>query len=79
MTDKELNSILDDPDATALNQCLAKQMQLAKAGAKAEFDFLLNRCVGKVRDTMELIYPEPVIVRRSDGTKVEMTTKRIEE
>jgi len=39
---------------------------------------LIERVCGKVKDVMEVIQPEPVIIQRSDGTEIELGTRIVE-
>jgi hypothetical protein len=76
LTKEELAKVLQDKDSKALELVLASVVARAiKDGDIGKMEYLFMRTLGKVKDTMEITRPEPVIIQRLDGAEVRLETK----
>lgn len=72
----ELKEVLNDKDSTALDLVVASTISKAIGnGDIAKVEYLFNRALGKVKDTIEVVQPEPVVIKRLNGEEVSLQTK----
>jgi hypothetical protein len=69
-THEDMERILGNPGTTALTMMVVKcYMTIIETGSIREFDVLLDRLVGKVKDEVDLNI-KPFIIKRRDGSEV---------
>lgn len=72
----ELISIGNDPKTPILEAITARVMAKAyNQGDHQRLNFLLDRLVGKVKETIEHVGPKVRILEKADGTKLILTTE----
>jgi hypothetical protein len=69
---KELLDPRENPDITMIEIAAARQVVAAGGGDIKAFDFVLDRSIGKVKDKLEVQGPKPTIIKRKDGSAVEL-------
>lgn len=83
LSSEEISERMTDRTTPALEKMVGSIIQKAvDQGDQQRLTFLLDRLVGKVKDELDItVIPRPVIIERSDGTEIEMTSevKEIEE
>lgn len=73
MTLTHIEAVLMDPENIAIDLIIASALQKAiKEGDIAKAECLFNRALGRVKETMEVVQPEPIIIMRKDGSQVEL-------
>lgn len=72
MTKQEISDHLRDPEATMLDIMIGTVMvKAAKDGDHSRFNFLLDRTIGRVKESLEVTVPQPYVIRRpSTGEEV---------
>jgi hypothetical protein len=76
LTPQQLMERISSGDATMLEGLIGSIMQKGiQDGSYAHLNFLFERTVGKVKDSLEVSLPTPFIVRRQDGSEVVMGAK----
>ncbi len=79
MNKETLIKVIQNPASPALDLVVASTIAKAiKDGDIAKAEYLFMRSLGKVKDVMEVIQPDPVVIRRPSGEEVELTTQRQE-
>jgi hypothetical protein len=74
-TKAELKAIALDPRTDAADLMLCQIVIYAiETGDYRRVEFILDRTIGKVKDTLEVIQPTPTIIRRKNGEEVELGT-----
>ena len=65
--------LVRDP-ATPMMEVIAAAIlaQAAQKGDHVRLEFVLQRMIGKVKDALEVTVAKPFIIRRSDGSSVEL-------
>ena len=73
---EELEKILKDKSLKTLDHFIG-QIVLAgiTKGDPVRFDTLLNRRLGKVKERIEMLRPEPLVIHRSNGDQLELTSQ----
>lgn len=78
-TPQDLNAALNDPSTPVIEGIVCKILiECGLKGDTIRLAFLIERILGKVKDEVEVSLPKPTIIKRKDGTEVEMGA-RIEE
>lgn len=76
MTKNELLDVIQDPATPVLHLSVCSILsKVVKEGDHARLDFLLNRTIGKVKETKEIYTPEPTIIIRGNGEQIELGAK----
>ncbi len=72
----EIKTVIGDPvtDAADLMICQIV-LHAIKHGDQKRLEFILERTIGKVKETLEVIQPTPTVIRRRNGEEVELGTK----
>jgi len=71
----ELEIIKESKTEDALDVLLASTMLSAiNKGDIFKIEMLFLRCLGKVKETIEIQRPEPTIIKRRDGSSIELGT-----
>lgn len=81
-TEKDITNTLKDPMSSATDKLICQIISRSLSdGDYRNLDFLLNRIIGKVKDTVEHIMPKPTIIVRQNGDEIELghEVKTIEE
>lgn len=66
-----LDAVLASPDSIALDLVIAATLCTAiKTGDIAKAEYLFNRCLGKVKENMEVKLPAPIVINKTDGSQV---------
>lgn len=69
----ELNAVIEDAKRPTIDHFVAKILQIGiKTGDQQKLNFLLERIIGKVRDQIEHTVVRPTIIRRLDGSEVQL-------
>ncbi len=72
----QLIAAINDPKTKAIDLIIASTIVAAiKNGDVGRAESLFIRCLGKVKDTVEVPHAEPCIIKRLDGSEVELGTK----
>lgn len=67
----EIQNIIDDENTSALIYGLAKSIKIAAdKGDFATLDKILDRTIGRPKETVELTMPKPTIIRRRNGEEI---------
>lgn len=73
MSAAEMMVVAEDPCTPVLDLMIASIIKRAVVnGDQLRLDFILNRIVGKVIDNVEISYPKPTVIKRRDGSEVEL-------
>jgi hypothetical protein len=73
---RDVEEILIDEELPSLDHLIASTICVAiKNGDISRAEYLFMRSLGKVKDVMEVVQPEPVIIRRSNGEEVSLDTR----
>lgn len=76
MSNDEINAVLLDPKASALDLIIASTIAKAiKHGDIHKAEYLFTRLVGRVTEKIELQHPEPVLIERPSGEQVILDVK----
>ena len=76
----EVRKIFENPRSTALEAMLASiVIKIYEDGDAGKFNFLLDRAVGRVKETTEIILPKPTVVERLDGTSLVLSSNTPQE
>ncbi len=68
---EEIEAIAVDRKTLGIDAMIAAVIvQAVNRGDYSGLDFLLNRTIGKVRESMEVLLPVPTIIKRLDGSEV---------
>lgn len=79
-TDQDLANILGDESAPKIKKIVAQILvTTGSTGNMTQFDQLLNRVIGKVRETIKHEGVRPVILDYGDGSKEMFTEEKEEE
>lgn len=79
MDKEELAKVLQNAKSPSLDLIIASTIAKAiKDGDISRAEYLFMRSLGKVKDVMEVVQPEPIVIKRKDGSEVELGTKREE-
>ena len=71
----ELRKVMADKNTDAADLMICQIVIYAiKTGDYRRVEFILDRTIGKVKDTLEVIQPTPTIIRRKNGEEVELGT-----
>jgi len=71
----KLKAICEDEKETAIRASIASQILKSASGDSNSFNMLMDRSIGKVKETKEIILPRPTIVERMDGTKMVLSAE----
>lgn len=76
ITDAEIKAVLANPKTPKVERILARVLDKADIhGDHTRLEFLLTRTIGKVKDQVEVSLPVPTIIKRSDGSEIELGAK----
>lgn len=76
MTKEEIEEILKDAKSKAIDLIVCSTISKAiKDGDITRAEYLFMRSLGKVKETMEVIQPEPVVIHRLDGAMVSLEVR----
>lgn len=80
MKKSELEAFLADTENRTMQELMIGNMVKATINEASEkkLDFMLDRTIGKVKETLQIEAPKPYIIRRRDGTVEELGAKQIE-
>ena len=72
LTNEEIKEIVRNPKTAMLELMLGSVILKAiRTGDQQRLDFLLNRCIGRVTDSVDISI-QPYIIRRKNGEEIEM-------
>ena len=75
MTHKEVQEVLASSKSPTIDLIVCSAINRAIAdGDIARAEYLFNRSLGKVKDVMEIVRPEPVIIKRLNGEEISLDT-----
>ena len=75
---KELEQIVKNKDEKVIDHMIGRIALMGIIhGDQKRFNFILDRMIGKVSDKVK-IESEPIIIKRSDGSELELTVKEKE-
>ena len=76
LSKEEVKEYIEKPDTIAMDVLLGRIMLKAiSSGDHMRMEFFFNRLIGKVQDKVEHSMPSPVIIKRKDGTEIELGVK----
>lgn len=79
-TRKKLQGMLEDPECTPLKCWIANvALKGIQSGDMGSLNELLNRLIGKVKDTVDVNGIALTIIERLDGSETVLGAKKIEE
>jgi hypothetical protein len=71
----ELRKVVADKNTDAADLMICQiVINAIKTGDQKRLEFILDRTIGKVKDTLEVIQPTPTVIRRKNGEEVELGT-----
>lgn len=71
----ELQQVIRDPETDAADLMICQIVVHAiKTGDQKRLDFILERTVGKVKESLEIQTPTPVVIKRKNGEEIELGT-----
>jgi hypothetical protein len=80
MTGAELKAHWNNPETPVFERIVAKILNQADVlGDHHRLDFILNRLIGKVTEKVDVKLPTATIIKRVDGSEIELGAKYIEE
>jgi hypothetical protein len=69
----QIKILIEENKIPALDMIIVKMIDKGmEYGDCGRWNGLLDRCVGRVKDELEVTTPKPYIIRRRDGTEIEM-------
>ena len=71
----KLKEIMADEKETAIRASIASQILKSAGGDSNSFNMLMDRSIGKVKETKEIILPKPTIVERTDGSQLVLSAE----
>ncbi len=80
MNRQELQGVVQNEKTPMIEIMIASVMvKAAKDGDYSRLEAILNRSVGKVKETKELILPKPTVVERANGSQIVLGSEIAEE
>jgi hypothetical protein len=81
MTKGDLQAFLADQEKRTMQELMIGNMVLATINEASEkkLDFMLDRTIGKVKETLQIEAPKPYIIRRRDGSIEELGARQLEQ
>lgn len=71
----ELKQVIADKETDAADLMLSQIVVHAiKMGDHKRLEFILERTIGKVKETLEVTQPKPTVIRRRNGDEIELGT-----
>lgn len=75
-TEAEVLAAYENPKTPIMEAIICKMLLDSKdKGDTHRVEFFADRLIGKVKDEVEISLPKPTIIRRSDGTEIELGAK----
>lgn len=72
----QVNEILEDGNLPSIDHLIASTICVAiKNGDIARAEYLFMRSLGKVTEKLEIERPEPVVIKRANGSEVSLEVK----
>lgn len=79
MTVEEIDAVILNPESIIWDILIATTLRkAAKRGEISRAEALFNRALGKPKETLELIQPEPIVIEKTDGSEVILDVNREE-
>jgi len=77
-TESEVESVIEDPTAPVIKKIICNVLgKTNETGNMSQFDLLLNRVIGKVKEKIEHNIVKPSILKRRDGTEIVFTVSTL--
>lgn len=79
MTTAELTEVYQHPSTSVLDKALANALLLAaESGDCSKLEFLFQRSIGRVKESIEVSTTKPYIIRHPDGSALELGARQAE-